>query len=843
MIADLASAVTQMFEASLAVGLLILFILAVRGTVARRFGPRAAYALWLLPLVRLAMPPIPIAPTPEIIRTAETAFVAFTAPLPTFEPSIVSVPTTVATETTTSSVAPTRTSTPTAIRTATTSVAMRSISAGPSASPNPVLKPIDAVPAPVHEPAPQYIQFNEKPSVRSNTGPMFTSDVPQSRFALPKLDFSGFAGPFWQSLAVIWVLITLGLALRMVVRQFVFADRIWQHTIPADPQTAAETKALARELGVKQPISVRLCPEHNGPLVCGLFRPIVVVPEDFAFRFGPQERRYALAHELLHVRRGDLFAILAMTAVRSTQWFNPFAARAVAAFRSDQEAACDATVLRSLDGHRHDYAQTLLKAVRKPSDCGPVPALTLDHGLKERLKLMNIRKTLRGGAVVVTGIAILGLVSTASYAVQEEAPDPEELDSVLDGNDDEEDTPRANRRRTGENAERAEIVRDRVASVQARLIAARSGGDTELRFAELSRARDDNRQRAIEEQRRAAEEQRERAAEQRERAREQAEAERERLAEARERQREAQMRKDERRRELDERRRETEERARELRNEAREMARELAENERERAADAREWATELRIEMSELRNELAQEAREIAEEVRHEIHIGNSGHTTIIADNNDGHSVFTMTDGDINVSINSGEGYLLLTDPMVGLEDRMAAIQNFAPEIPELPEPPTPPEVVVVEVKTADGKVIKLPESTTIVLPTFEKDMEAYSRRVEKIIADADIDGQVQAALGEDFDEKVRANTLQIRKLADQCEGHQKKSEKPMIMSSSKNGVTHKLLCFNPSSTALKSKELASFIDKRNDLSTDEKKRFKDARKGSSFAFSFDWDG
>ena len=64
-----------------------------------------------------------------------------------------------------------------------------------------------------------------------------------------------------------------------------------------------------------------------------------------------------------------------------------------------------------------------------------------------------------------------------------------------------------------------------------------------------------------------------------------------------------------------------------------------------------------------------------------------------------------------------------------------------------------------------------------------------------------------------------------------------------MIMSSSKNGVTHKLLCFNPSSTALKSKELASFIDKRNDLSTDEKKRFKDARKGSSFAFSFDWDG
>jgi len=39
-------------------GTLIAFVLLTRRPVARHFGPRAAYALWLLPLIRLALPPI-----------------------------------------------------------------------------------------------------------------------------------------------------------------------------------------------------------------------------------------------------------------------------------------------------------------------------------------------------------------------------------------------------------------------------------------------------------------------------------------------------------------------------------------------------------------------------------------------------------------------------------------------------------------------------------------------------------------------------------------------------------------------------------------------------------------
>jgi bla regulator protein blaR1 len=72
-------------ETSLAVAALTLLVLALRRPVARLFGARWAYALWLLPLLRIAMPPLawfgadlPLAPIlVQVAAIGETA-----APLP-----------------------------------------------------------------------------------------------------------------------------------------------------------------------------------------------------------------------------------------------------------------------------------------------------------------------------------------------------------------------------------------------------------------------------------------------------------------------------------------------------------------------------------------------------------------------------------------------------------------------------------------------------------------------------------------------------------------------------------------------------------------------------------------
>ncbi|NJC33808.1 beta-lactamase regulating signal transducer with metallopeptidase domain [Sphingomonas jejuensis] len=46
-------------ETLIATSVLMLLVLAIRGPVAQRFGPRVAYALWLMPALRMIAPPLP----------------------------------------------------------------------------------------------------------------------------------------------------------------------------------------------------------------------------------------------------------------------------------------------------------------------------------------------------------------------------------------------------------------------------------------------------------------------------------------------------------------------------------------------------------------------------------------------------------------------------------------------------------------------------------------------------------------------------------------------------------------------------------------------------------------
>lgn len=718
MTAELQQGFVSFFEASLAVSLLIGLVLVVRGPVARRFGPKAAYALWLLPLVRLAMPPVPLpvsepaeaAPVRVATATVETGMAAIDHPLIFFAP----------------------------VKDAIETLDVVMLTAE-----------IDALEAALAAPAPAPEPISAPASVAATSAP----PAPDRTF-LAQIDWGALASTLWMVLALVWLLVAVAVAGRMLLCQSLFADRVWRRTILADETTAREAAALGQTLRVRQPFTVRRCPAGSGPFVCGLVRPIVVVPEDFAERFSAEERRFALTHELLHVRRGDLFAILLMTAVRAAQWFNPLAPKAVAAFRADQEAACDATVLRELDCPKADYARTLLKAVMPQSGRGtPLPALTLDHGLKERLRIMNVRKTLRGGAMVVTGLAIAGLASTASYAVQEApAPAREEIDRLL-GTEVESAPAPTEESQTKE--QRAERIRRHALQVQRRLAVIRRQSDAAAQRAELARQR---------------------------------EAER---AEARAARRARTAELDKRRAELEERRAE------------------LAERKVERAALAKEAAM----------------ARREAEMAR-----GDRGP----------HRVF-MAGGDSAVAIDSRDGIILLTSPMAGLEERLARLDDIDVDIPDIPEPPMPPEVTVVEIRTDKGEVIEVPDMT-IMLPGKTIEIEAYADKVAAMVDALKIETRIESALGDDFGEQVKLRTQSLTKLVDSCKAEQSDLDGPRLLTSTEDGVTQKVLCFDPARTALDSEELATFVHEHKKLTDAEKERFDAAQHGHSYSFSFDWD-
>ncbi|MEI6418103.1 MAG: M56 family metallopeptidase [Sphingomonadales bacterium] len=316
-----------LIETGLAVSLLLALVLLLRRPVARHFGAHAAYALWLLPALRLLLPP-----------------------LPGWQPLF----------------------------------SLASPAAGPVAD-------IASLPAPL-------------PADAITTAVAPPSAVPAAPDLLPD------AGTL---LLVLWLLGAAGY----------LALQLWRYR-----RFMAAALAEAQLLDAQAGIAVLLTPVVDGPLAAGFWQRRVLLPADFASRYAPAERRFALLHEAAHHDRFDLWANAAALLVVALNWFNPLAHVAFRAFRADQEQACDATVLAGLGRDaRAQYGLTVLKSA---ATLRPAAVCAMNHKsqLKERIAMMKDRNFTRTrlvmGAATVLAAMGLGLAATASGADQPAPPAP-----------------------------------------------------------------------------------------------------------------------------------------------------------------------------------------------------------------------------------------------------------------------------------------------------------------------------------------------------------------------------------------------------------------------------------
>lgn len=122
-------------------------------------------------------------------------------------------------------------------------------------------------------------------------------------------------------------------------------------------------KAVATETGLKKNPRLLLGPAKSVPMVWGIFRPCLLLP-DGAQHWPTEKLRAVLLHELAHLKRRDPLALWMGQVMLAAHWFNPLAWLTLRRLRADQERACDDTVLRQ--GIRpSDYAQHLLDLSRQ----------------------------------------------------------------------------------------------------------------------------------------------------------------------------------------------------------------------------------------------------------------------------------------------------------------------------------------------------------------------------------------------------------------------------------------------------------------------------------------------
>lgn len=200
----------------------------------------------------------------------------------------------------------------------------------------------------------------------------------------------------------------------------------------------AQNLAFLRKLRrVRQPLAcaessipVWLVPGLPSPCLAGLFRPeIYLTPEAAA---DPATLGFVLRHELAHFRAKDQLWSLVRLVCQCVYWFDPFVWLAAALARRDCELACDARVLRGLDGEsRAAYGRALLGLVTARPGGGQLlsGATTMQLGKKsltERITLIAKKPKMAACTLVFVLLLCLALAAcTFTGASAQPEPEPE----------------------------------------------------------------------------------------------------------------------------------------------------------------------------------------------------------------------------------------------------------------------------------------------------------------------------------------------------------------------------------------------------------------------------------
>jgi bla regulator protein BlaR1 len=126
------------------------------------------------------------------------------------------------------------------------------------------------------------------------------------------------------------------------------------------------------ELSVALPKTLNVVSNKQlaGPILSGIFRPTLLIPEEFQSQFSVRQQQLMISHELVHFHRGDnLYNLIALLFV-AVFWFNPLTWLAYRAFRRSQELACDAAVLKqSTTEDKISYSKALVQCAERSLHC------------------------------------------------------------------------------------------------------------------------------------------------------------------------------------------------------------------------------------------------------------------------------------------------------------------------------------------------------------------------------------------------------------------------------------------------------------------------------------------
>jgi beta-lactamase regulating signal transducer with metallopeptidase domain len=220
----------------------------------------------------------------------------------------------------------------------------------------------------------------------------------------------------WQGiLFLLWLAVVIMMGLFLLQRA-VFVRGLVAQAKETDGSMTKQLEDCCKHMRVKRKVGLKIPVNATSPAVCGLFRPVILVPENLVTSLSSKQLHVVLLHELAHIKRSDLWVNLAQTILQILYFYNPLLWLANAIIRRAREQAVDETVLVAMGNNAEQYPQTLLE-VAKLVFMRPVLSLRLIGVAESRDALTGrIKRILRRPIPKTAKLGIIGLLIIILFA-------------------------------------------------------------------------------------------------------------------------------------------------------------------------------------------------------------------------------------------------------------------------------------------------------------------------------------------------------------------------------------------------------------------------------------------
>lgn len=237
-------------------------------------------------------------------------------------------------------------------------------------------------------------------------------------------------------IAIVWMLGSHAFLSIHLISYFHYKSQVRKRgTILKNSAILRQLSSQKRELHIKSTVQVVEFTQAPSPMLTGFLNPILILPKA---SYSEEELSFIFRHELVHLKRKDVFVKLLLAAANGIHWFNPLIWLMQKEAVLDMELSCDERVIEGADYHqRKAYTEVLLSLLCR--GCTQKTRFSTEfyggkQSMKKRFKnILNKRKKKNGAAIFLCVLVLtvtLGATIGCSTAKESGKSIPEQTEET-----------------------------------------------------------------------------------------------------------------------------------------------------------------------------------------------------------------------------------------------------------------------------------------------------------------------------------------------------------------------------------------------------------------------------